>query len=394
MVARIFTYELVPTTPMIITSATGFRGMCYTVATSYVPGSMVRGALMTRLLEEKLIDQKDVENEALNPLHSVSPALYAPQPSKPVPYRDLAFAHALSFVFKGEDKVFSLGIEQLMLLIERGKDVETALRELLLDTMFRVDRRAYSNIASDPSWIFKCSAEMKSAAHEPLARIDGVWKIVKPSRGVYVENAVDRARESAMHGALYAYEYVEPGSRFVGFIAVDESSALATALDSLKGSCTIVRIGRGLGRGFGIARLCISEARPEDFELQIEVPKNSRIALYAFSPLTKADEPYRPPCAGDELTLRVFGSRVCRARVVASLGRGLLRYGGWSYRSGTPKMPIKALQPGSLIFIEILETYDRDLFTYLPFAGISELSSQGFDIAAPLHRDFLPSHAS
>jgi len=387
---RVYLYAIRLLTPTVLTSTYGFRGMSYTVVSDYIPGSVVRGALLSELMIEGLLDKRDADLEAVNPLHVFSPALHVPRDrAEAVPLKDVAFAHALAYQLKGDNTVYSFGIEKLIERVEKGVAVEEALTDIIGSTLESIDRDAYRTTTSS-GFPVRSSAEMKPASHSVIVRTDGSWRITKPGRGIYVENAVERSRGSAAHGMLYAYEYLKPGERFVGFIILSEHSYLVKPLEDLaRGKCINVRIGRGLGRGFGLAELYIREADYKLLSSSEESACEGLVAFYTFAPFAELDPLPRPPRAGEELEIEVFGNIVGKAKVVAALGRGSVEYRGWSYRTSLPKLPVRALSPGSLIIAQLLDAKCDVLRLGAP-VGLGPLSAQGFNIVVPLRRDFIP----
>jgi len=385
-------------TPTIITSLAGYRGMSYSVVSSYIPGSMVRGALFTRMLLERLLNEKTINEESLRPRHAVSPALYVPHwLDKALPFSSVSFAHALAYTLKsGRDggSVYSLGLDRLLDAVRKGVDVQRALSELIFEHSLRMDCKAYSEALERPDKslvaVFRSSTEARPAQGLTIARKGGSWLAVSPERGIYAETAVDRARGSAAHGALYAYEYIVPGSRFVALLSAEEGSPIAEALNSLSG-CIEVRIGRGTGRGFGIARMCIERlGSDERSELENEEVRSGEIvALCALSPLatlTPLPEPVAPSVGA--IDVKVFGSKAGRFDVIAVLGRGTQLYTGWSYRTRSPKLPIKANTPGTIVIARVTQV--SELLRETALAGINELSSQGMSFVKILTRDYIP----
>lgn len=384
--------------PTVVTSTHGYRGMTYTTVSDYLLGSVVRGALLTAMLNEGLITEESLTREARRPRHYVTPALYAPHDlSDVIPFGNVAFAHALSYKFKVRDEVLSFGIGRLLERLRSGKEVLDALSELIFETSISLDVRAYSGALEDQARVFTCSAEAKGVSGSTIVRDGGAWRVVKPPKGIYVENAVERSRGSAAHGALYAYEYLEPGSRFAGLIFMREDSELRDAISTLAGSCINVRIGRGLGRGFGIARLCLNGLTlPEGMvgEQLIRGGGEEHVVIYSASPTFTLNLGPRPIKEGDEVTLKVFDNVLAEAKVLAVIGRSVIKHYGWSYRTGLPKLPIKALAPGTLLVAK-LRAKAGGSSTHLetPLVITDEFSSQGFNIVAVLTKDFIGGEA-
>lgn len=386
MVIVTYKYVVEVLTPTIITSPSGYRGLSYTIVSNYINGSIVRGALFSYLLLEKLITKDIVDSETRNPSHSVSPALPVPKnmASQAIPYLDTAFAHSLSYTFKGDGKiVYSLGIDKLLSQIRKGLRLEEAFYSIINEFVIARDREAYKH-----NDIFTSSSETRKVLGDTIAKSGGRWIRVNPSLSVYVENAVDRARGSAAEGMLYAYEYIEPGSTFIGYISTEEKSYISKVLESIKNSDILIRIGRGIGRGYGVSKLTLTpvEIKAED----IYIESNNKFIMYAASPLVNPRGLPRPLAVSDEVELSLWDRyKVARVRIDGIISGATWRFYGWSYRTSFPKLPVEALIPGNLALVSLHEIFDRSLIDVLYVAGFSMLSSQGYNFVKILDRDFI-----
>lgn len=381
----VYRYVIEILTPTIVTAPSGYRGMSYTLASNYIHGASVRGALFSSLMSERLVELQAAQKESLNPLHSVTPALYTPNPSAAL-YIDVAFAHCLTYSFKMGGEVYSLGIEALLEHAERERDVNRALHRILVDYILSVDRLSYRS-----GDVFRTSADTKRMLGEIIFRRDGgSWVRVRPRTSVYVENAVDRVRRSSAEGVLYAYEHIEPGSTFVGYIAVDERSKIHNALNSIVKSHVLVRIGRGIGRGYGLSRLVLHPFDTDKlYSITAEVRQGERVVVYFASPSVELKALPTVPAPRDTIVARVFGLEALSLEIEAVLGRATDVFYGWSYRTGSPKLPIKTLASGSLAVAVVQRIHNSDLVKHLPVAGYNHLSSQGYNIVLLLERDFI-----
>lgn len=383
----VYKYVVEILTPTIITSPSGYRGLSYTISLNYIPGSTIRGALFSYLMMEKLIDKQQLDNEALNPSHSTSPALQIPKDklNQASPYKDVAFAHSLSYTFKdGGGIVYSLGLDKILTLVNKeGMKVEDALYRVMKEFIISLDVKAYS------SNIFVSSPETKKMLGEIIFRKDINWVRLDPKISIYVENAVDRARGSAFEGVLYAYEFIEPGSTFTGYISVEAGSQISKVLRSINRSSIIVRIGRGIGRGYGISRLTLTRVETEYTDIDIYPGK--RLIMYMASPAVNPIDLPRPISRGDMLELKIWDRyKVAKLRIEGIIGNITCKFYGWSYRTSLPKLPVESLVPGTLAIVLIEEVYNKDLVKLLHLTGFSILSSQGYNFIRFLERDFIP----
>ena len=169
-----------------------------------------------------------------------------------------------------------------------------------------------------------------------------------------------------------------------------------------------MHIGRGVSRGFGRARLTLTELKPDELKacwLKRELKADERVVLEATSPIFVLNEDLIPvpPWPGCELALDAKWYRALtkqdvslRLKIVGlrQEGRGVysrrgaMTYRGWSIRTGKPKMPIRALPPGSLLVCDVVEGELKDPLAWLlPVLGLNSMASMGFNQLAPIERD-------
>lgn len=379
-------------TPAMITVEEGSRGMLYEGFSDRIPGSTVRGSLLSWALREGLVTINEVTKEVLAPRYAVTPFLLSARDDGII-YEDVGIAHALSFKFKdgmGDERVYSFGIKDLVEEIRGGSgDPVTALQMLIARTSESIDRRG-DDLKSSTNLERVLGA---SITRDPRGR--GGWRLSRGSAksGSYVGISIDRERGSVMPGALFLYEYVESGSTYVGAVACEEGSLVCKLLDGVRRGAAKVLVGKGTGRGYGVAEVRVRE-RGESPDSGINDLRGCGYLafevigpLLTFTPRHQGDAPLpRPAGPGDRLLVSL-GHSTLSIDVVAAFGN-VGRFGGWSLRTNSPKLAFNALSYGSIIVGRV--EGDSKLLGLMPYLGLDKLSSQGYNILLPLMEDFLP----
>jgi len=388
---RIFNIVIKFLTPALLQVKEGYRGMMYSGVADKVSGSTIRGSLLTWGIREGIISEDEAVKESLSPKHSVTTFLLARETS--CMYEDTMIAHALSLMFKkglGDGTIYSLGVDRLInKYMSKGtmltpKDI---LTELINEVMKKID------VKGDE---LKCSANTERVMGNSLTRVNDSWRLSKDLidyvSGSYVGVGIDRLRRTSAPGVLFGYEYVESGAVYVGIVSCSEDSVMCKVVEALRKSNVIISVGKGTGRGYGLAKvLDIKELSPK---IVSNVKEGDYVALEVIGPTftlklhtgTSAPIP-RPLTLGDEITVR-NKDKSLELKVIGVFG-GTNVFRGWSLRTNTPKLAIKALDYGSLIIAKVRGNVG--LLSMLPYVGINEFSSQGFNIVLPLITDFLPS---
>ena len=388
---RVFNVVIKFLTPTLLQVKEGYRGMIYSGVTDKVPGSTIRGSLLTWGIREGIISKDEAVKESLNPKYSVTTFLLTRETSRM--YEDVMVAHALSLTFKkglGDGTIYSLGIDRLISkYVSRStmlapKDI---LAELVNEVMKRIDTKGDE---------LRCSANTERVMGSSLTKVNDSWRLSKDLvsyiSGSYVGVGIDRLRRTSAPGIIFGYEYVEAGATYLGIVTCSEDSVMCKVMETLRRSNAVINVGKGTSRGYGLAKiLSIKELSPK---IVSNVKEGVYIALevigptFTLKPYTSTSAPIpRPPVPGDEIIVRNKGEPL-RLEVVGVFG-GINVFRGWSLRTGTPKLAIKALDYGSLIIARVRGNVK--LLNMLPYIGINEFSSQGFNIVLPLVTDFLPS---
>lgn len=375
--------EVETVTPLLVPHKVGYRGFLYKTLRDWIPGSVLRGALLFHMVREGWISKSEaVEAEGS---YSVTPLLHSgPEASL---YKDVAPAHALTYRFKcpgppgREGVVLSPGVGKLLARVREDKRLEDAVEGLLSDFF-----REAQVLAREKRALCYSPANLEPY-RGVVVRAGDVWRAGDEVRTTYyAETRISSLTGGAEPGGLYAYEGVAEGQVYTGYVSWDEGSPLSGVLSRLAGEALRLRLGRGSWRGFGLveARFHEDDLTPRDLRLDLGEARGL-VALEAVGPTFLLEGPGpRPPAAGD--VIKAGGARL---RVLGALGAGLITYSGWSYKTNTPKLPVEALGPGGLVVAEVEEGGPEDI-ARLATRGFNEHSSQGFNILLPMTKDYVP----
>ncbi|RLF03559.1 MAG: hypothetical protein DRK00_08650, partial [Thermoprotei archaeon] len=231
--------------PAIITAKRVERG--YVKPLNYVPGSMLRGAILSALYWEGRISENVIEREAERPGLLASPAYPLIEGVKSLP----------ATPFAAECKYCGAIIEK---------------------TRESVDRLRRGEEPEPPTTCPKCEKvapelgpTLRTIYGTPLARIGGALKRVGVRSFRATSVGINKRSGAAMRGMLYDYEAIAEGSEFWARLVVPDYIELGGRLE--------ITLGRGGSRGFGAAVLeVVGEHEPRG-----EVPSLSM--LYAVSPI-------------------------------------------------------------------------------------------------------------
>ena len=376
-VLDVYWLKLETLSPMIIASEIGKAGYVHLTLTDFIPGSMLKGAILSSAILCGSISIDEADKLAVSPDMAVGSALRTYDPDAP-PLSRLLLTHTLCFRSKWGGEVLSLGADELA----KEPDYEKTLANL-------IERLTITRMKRD-GWKV-APGEVKPIAGRPAVKEGARWRLVgfkEPvKKSYYVQVALDHVRGGSSPGALYAYEHVPPGATYSSLIAVLDISPLKEFFD--KGEAEL-RIGRGISRGFGLVKAVFSAiGLPKGKRLE----EGERIALEALSPIFVEDPLPRPPRPRDLLTPDLdWYQKMLNLKPEGALRvRGVLgsttTYRGWSVRTNLPKLPIKALKPGSILICEVEGEIGEEVSAALPILGINHHSSAGFNQLIPLKPD-------
>jgi len=274
---RLLEARLVLKSPAVVVQRRLERG--FVKPADYVPGSMLRGAILTALYRAGKLSAADLKREGEKPSLLASPAYPVVKGSKSVP--------ATPFMF----------------YCRRCRTVVDRTREA-------AEKLAQGEEPKPPS-LYEYEGELKPI-HGSLVTREGhelrrVW--VETFRSTSV--AIGKDRGSAMRGMLFDYEAIAEGTEFWAWVL---------APDWLQPGSLEVAVGRGASKGFGWTELRL-EPVPQPRIAKLEpAPQPSWAVLVAMSPLTPLKRLKWGECSVS--LARVYG-RVHRLQAGWEYGRGL-----------------------------------------------------------------------
>lgn len=227
--------------PAIISSKRTKEG--YVKPLRYLPGSTLRGAVISSLYAEGLLNEKDLKREAKNPSILASPAYPIIDGFKSYP--------ATPFVGKCK----------------------------LCGEIYDLTEENTRNIMESRDPVFHGECEECQVPIEPL-----YGKLISKRGEVEVgifrsmSVGIDKKRGVFAKGMLFDYEAIEEGVEFWARLRIPGE----IEIDGLE-----IFIGRGASRGFGHAVIEFTK------EYEVEVDGNIFYALSALTPLRSIETPYR-----------------------------------------------------------------------------------------------------
>lgn len=379
MGVELYHIALTLSSPAIVSAKGSERGLLYTVASEVISGPTFHGALVRAIAFSVHLGTVD----ELHALQTFVTPLYPTTARDNSLYRDVTVTHALSAHGKGyaSNIVVSYNIGGVIELLEYGMSLDEALMKVISDYAEVLQSFAMrSGIGLSIN-----VADLKSAQGMPIERTNvssvEVWRRVKVRKGVYLENAVDRARGSAYAGALYGYEYIASGTVFTGYVACVEGKGLCNHLPSINGS--EILIGKGQGRGFGRARVEVKRVNVEDV-VKVCCPLEERlIALIALSPSFIVDPIPRPVGVND--TLETLSSTKLAIRYV--IGSRVDTYTGWSRLRHGPKLTVRGNALGTILIAEVVNGKLTERLCLELMFGMFRNSLPGFNVFHVVRRD-------
>lgn len=283
---RLMEAKLVLKSPAIITRRRVERG--FVEPLEHVPGSMLRGAILTSLFRSGRLSREDLKREAEKPSLLASPAYPIVKGAKSLP--------ATPFMF------YCRKCNSII-------DVTRESSEALLR----------NEEPKPPLTCEECKEPLKSLYGFIVAKSgDRVERIrVRTFRSTSV--AIDKGRGSAMTGMLFDYEAIAEGTEFWAWVLAPEW---------LQADEMEVTVGRGSSRGFGWAELELREA-PHTSQW-LKAGQGDFVAISPLSPLKRIE------WEGSTLTVtKVFG-RTFRSQA------------GWDFMRGFRPI-VELVKSGSIV---------------------------------------------
>ncbi|MCS7132728.1 MAG: hypothetical protein NZ918_03280 [Aigarchaeota archaeon] len=315
--------------PAVLTSRRTERG--YVSPLNVIPGSMLRGALLSMLYNHGLIDEKFLEAESHNPRVIASPAYPMMDDKKSYPCHLFAYKCKVMHGDGSEE-----GFERKIYAAETIKILEAGL---------------------EPEFKRSCSrghVALEEVHPKPVIPVGDTFREISLFHEHIVCVGISRERATAQRQLLYEYESVAAGHEFWFKMGVPED-----VLDGIERGMRLY-IGRGSSRGFGRARITeIREAPLDDLIEKIHQTyrDNSIIALYSISNVisTLGNQYYPYPEEIDLDALRRLGLDVSGKLVVRrAYGRCVPLSLGWDIARNVRRPVLEqSLAPGSILVSSI-----------------------------------------
>lgn len=282
---RLYEARLVLRSPAIVTARRTERG--YVKPLSYIPGSALRGAILTALFRAGRLGEAELEKESREPTLLASSCLPLVGDKKTLP----------ATPFMGLCK--------------------------LCDSRVDVTREAADALASGREPAFTPLCPRDGCPLEPLHgrfvyNDGGTLRVFRPSTFRVTSVGISKERGAAVKGLLFDYEAIAEGAAFWCWVAVHESLTLPGELE--------VAVGRGRSRGFGWADLKLKPVEAGS--------AYGEGVFVALSPLAPVEQ------------LSWQGQSVRIRRIIGREGSLQL---GWDYRSRGFRPIVNLARPGSLV---------------------------------------------
>ncbi len=371
--------ELKTESPVILSSRAGKQG--FSTLHEWIPGSTLRGALLSGAVDFGYEEDKRAADEASKPecvVHPAYPTLNGrvSRPATPFVYR-----------CKAEDRLVDIlgsdGISELT----RANTVREMIAPILdggPEPLCRVMRNV--------------PGATKPATGRPvLPWEDGSVELVRVKTDIFTSVGINKRRRAAEKGMLHTYEAILPGQTF-RFLAICRDSVR----DFIKGEGTLF-LGRGISRGFGRCSAKLIKEWDQDAALSrlsgaaqnwIErVNGLSRVAVYARSPATRLKGwGVSSPVPEDADLKRLPVDVPVEMRVARAGGGEPLQIGGttifrsFSSVTGLPRPELTCSERGSILILESPGPEDlmAEALGASSLLGWDSLAHLGLNIMYPL----------
>jgi len=393
---KTFKIELESLSPILITVTEGYRGFLYRSLRYYIPGSVIQGSIMTTSISEGLLRVNEAYSIVNKELFNTTPALTTIDFNYKY-IKDLGIAHALCLRPKVKSKKMK---RKYVISIDVGKIIkELTLKQVNFSEMVKeVLDRSIIDIARE---LEVHPADLEDCSGFPIIKQEKTWILMEDEERIRILPKTHISIEvkdwgGTVPGALYAYEYIERGLKFKSHISCPKESTIYKILKQLESIGYVnARIGKATSRGLGMIRLKLIEYPIEDLIDQVginEINVNDKIiALETLSITSVLDPLPRPLKTGDVVSDKLNLGLKMQVVGILESKHGAREYRGWSIATNTPKLTIKGLPQGSIIFTRITKTPPttnqlHQALISLLLLGLGPIS-QGFNIVYPFKKD-------
>jgi len=275
----------------------------------HIPGSMLRGAILSALYRDGKLTKEDLRREAERPTLLASPAypLYRGARSLPATPYVLVCDECNGFEYIPPTE------ERPVKEYHECKGLPEAPQGVTGSGEQRHDR---------PMWL------LKTLHGNLLASADGKPVRVRTETYRATSVAIDKRRRAAARGLLFDYEAIAEGTEFWAWVSVPDG----IELDGLE-----VAVGRGQSRGFGRAVLSFWSELPREGGIQTD---KWYVAISPVTPVRKLD--------WEGLGLSVVLERI--------EGRTYTLQTGWDVLQGRLRPFVEVARSGSLVVARLSDT--------------------------------------
>lgn len=376
---RVMLIELKVESPLVLTRRFGKYG--FSTVRDWIPGSTLRGALLSGAVEFGYLDPEEAAAESNEPACVIHPGYPSEggSASRPAtPFVHVCKADGALVDVLGRDGIPSL---------TRSRSP----REMLAPVRERPPESLCGSLRGIPG-------AAKPITGAPVYRsADGSLRVAEVRKDIFTSVSINKTRRAAERGMLYSYEAILPGATF-SFLAIcrDEVGEFVNRE-------RVLFLGRGVSRGFGRCSLrplkewemeaAVSRLSDAASEWIVEVDGVRRLAAYARSPVTRlvgwgVSSPV--PAEADTERLGLKGEVVMRV-AKGDDGRplqigGLTTFRSFSSVTGLPRPDMTCSERGSILILELIGP-ERDLQRAVALAallGWDILASLGLNVVYPL----------
>jgi len=353
---NIITYLVELLEPTLVTALDGDPNSA--VAYNFLPGSVLRGALLTRFLQANSREPANLDA------------------SKPQ-VRQLFFDGSVRYLNgyrSGNEAQRCLPIPLSWKQKKVDKALETRERPApIFDLLF------YQSETNEEEW--KTASEAGFFMLDPNNR---VWKArVDRHLAVHIQRNRPYGRPMPGSGAIYRYDAIEAGQAFKAVILCDEGQDAQSLLDLLSGE---VNLGGSRSGGYGRARLSSAQLEKNPLSWRevpekLDVPQQGKLVVTFLSDALLRDKFGQFAVDVDTVTNAIGRSLgLAEQDHLSSSGYAFLgqrNIGGFNRKWGLPLPQALAVQMGSVLELESSH-WDAQAIQALEEKGIGERLAEGF----------------
>lgn len=328
--------------------ATSFQGDPNSdVSYSYIPGSMIRGAIIGRYMKQHHLSEFDLSNDEVKRL-----------------FFDANSTRYLNAYLLSQEKKRTL---PLPLSWFKDKDAELTEDSPITVYDFSIDR------GGDPE-------TPKSVGEYFWANKGGVVNLYKEKRRINIHNFRDRkkGRSTDNQGELFRYDALDAGQTFQSVILCEDEDV--TIIQDLLAEPNLW-LGGSQSAGYGQTKI-VDRKKPIDNWNEIGIPAEDRENGESLSITLLSDTLLRNECGqpvADPMLIKQSVEEVLNISLPepSNIFAGSTLIGGFNRKWGLPLPQVPALAAGTAIVFEGIEM-NSDQIQLLEAYGIGERTEDGF----------------